>query len=42
VFGALVISDASLVFQYLFAVCNSLQGVCVFIFNVALDRKYVC
>ena len=32
VFGVAAISDARLVFQYLFAICNSLQGFAIFIF----------
>eukprot|EP00794_Sanderia_malayensis_P007942 gene7942-8797_t len=39
-FGAFAISEARLVFQYLFAVCNSLQGFAIFIFY-CLSQKSV-
>ncbi len=39
-FGAFAVSDARLVFQYLFAVCNSLQGFAIFLFY-CLSQKNV-
>ena len=39
VFGALTISDASLVFQYLFAIFTSLQGFFIFFFFCVLDKE---
>lgn len=38
VFGALAIGDASVTFFYLFAICNCIQGVMIFFFQLALDR----
>jgi hypothetical protein len=38
VFGILAIKDAKLVFQYLFCIFNSLQGLLVFIFYCVLSR----
>lgn len=38
VFGVLAIKDAKLVFQYLFCIFNSFQGLLVFIFYCALPR----
>ena len=40
-FGALAIGDASLAFFYLFAICNSLQGLFIFIFHCYLDPRFV-
>ena len=37
-FGALAINDAKLVFQYLFCIFNSLQGLFVFIFYCVLSK----
>ena len=39
VFGALTISDASLVFQYLFAIFTSLQGFFIFLFLCVLGKE---
>ncbi|XP_055958988.1 adhesion G-protein coupled receptor G6 isoform X2 [Patella vulgata] len=39
VFGFLAISDARLVFQYIFTVLNSLQGFLIFILFTARDKK---
>ena len=36
-FGVLAISDAKLVFQYLFCIFNSIQGLLVFIFHCILS-----
>ncbi len=41
VFGLLVFNRDTIVFKYLFAICNSLQGVMIFVFHVLLNRK-VC
>ena len=41
VFGLLVFNRDTIVFKYLFAICNSLQGVMIFVFHVLIDRK-VC
>jgi hypothetical protein len=38
-FGALAIGDASVTFFYLFAICNSLQGLFIFIFHCYLDPR---
>ena len=38
VFGILAIKDAKLVFQYLFCIFNSLQGLLVFIFYCVLSK----
>ena len=38
VFGVLAIKDAKLVFQYLFCIFNSLQGLLVFLFHCVLSR----
>ena len=37
--GALAIGGATLVFLYLFCICNALQGAVIFIFTVLLDPK---
>jgi len=37
VFGALAIGKASVVFFYLFALCNTLQGALIFLFQVVFD-----
>ncbi|XP_055958783.1 adhesion G protein-coupled receptor E5-like [Patella vulgata] len=39
VFGFLAISDARLVFQYIFTVLNSLQGFLIFILFTARDKN---
>ncbi|EDO49772.1 predicted protein, partial [Nematostella vectensis] len=39
VFGLLTFGTDTLVFKYLFAVCNSLQGFAVFIFHCAFNNK---
>ena len=39
VFGLLVFNRETIVFKYLFAICNSLQGVMIFIFHVLINRK---
>lgn len=39
VFGFFAIADARLVFHYLFAVCNSLQGFAIFVFYCVIQRK---
>ncbi|XP_050418862.1 uncharacterized protein LOC126832194 [Patella vulgata] len=39
IFGFLAISDARLVFQYIFTVLNSLQGFLIFILFTARDKK---
>ena len=41
VFGLLVFNLDTIVFKYLYAICNSLQGVMIFVFHVLLKRK-VC
>jgi hypothetical protein len=38
VFGILAVKDAKLVFQYLFCIFNSLQGLLVFIFYCVLSK----
>ena len=40
IFGAIAVEDLRLVFQYLFAVCNSLQGFAIFVFY-CLSQKNV-
>ena len=39
-FGAIAVEDLRLVFQYIFAVCNSLQGFAIFVFY-CLSQKNV-
>ncbi|XP_012513101.1 PREDICTED: probable G-protein coupled receptor 133 [Propithecus coquereli] len=39
VFGALAVSDRALVFQYVFAVLNSLQGLFIFLFHCLLNSE---
>ena len=39
VFGLLVFNRDTIVFKYLFAICNSLQGVVIFVFHVLVNRK---
>ena len=39
VFGLLVFNRDTIVFKYLFAICNSLQGVMIFVFHVFFNRK---
>ena len=38
-FGLLVFNRDTIVFKYLFAICNSLQGMLIFLFHVAINRK---
>ena len=38
-FGFFAVADARLVFHYLFAVCNSLQGFSIFVFYCVIQRK---
>ncbi|XP_070555787.1 adhesion G-protein coupled receptor D1-like [Ptychodera flava] len=40
-FGLLAVEDNSLVFQYMFAVSNSLQGLFIFMFQGSLTQRYV-
>jgi hypothetical protein len=40
IFGALAIGKSAVVFFYLFALCNVLQGVVIFIFHLYLDRRF--
>eukprot|EP00052_Salpingoeca_macrocollata_P025756 m.235320 g.235320 ORF g.235320 m.235320 type:complete len:2309 (+) comp22479_c0_seq2:890-7816(+) len=37
--GLFAVRDASTAFQYIFAILNSLQGVLIFVFHVAIDPK---
>ena len=39
IFGAVAIGRASVPFFYLFAICNVLQGVVIFVFQVLLNVK---
>ncbi|XP_022293765.2 latrophilin-like protein 1 [Crassostrea virginica] len=39
VFGVLSIGEATIIFQYLFAICNSLQGLFIFLFHVVLNTQ---
>lgn len=39
VFGVLAVSDRALVFQYMFAVLNSLQGLFIFLFHCLLNSE---
>jgi hypothetical protein len=39
VFGLLVFNRDTIVFKYLFAICNSLQGMMIFVFHVLINRK---
>ena len=41
IFGLLVFNRETIVFKYLFAICNSLQGMMIFLFHVLINRK-VC
>jgi G protein-coupled receptor 133 len=41
IFGALAIDSAAVVFLYLFAICNTLQGLFIFMFHCLADVKYV-
>ena len=41
IFGAVAIGQASVVFFYLFAICNALQGAMIFVFQCLLDPLYV-
>ena len=38
-FGFFAVADARLVFHYMFAVCNSLQGFAIFIFYCVIQKK---
>ena len=38
-FGFFAVADARLVFHYLFAICNSLQGFSIFVFYCVIQRK---
>ena len=38
-FGLLVFDRDTIVFKYLFAICNSLQGMMIFLFHVVINRK---
>jgi hypothetical protein len=39
VFGLLVFNRDMIVFKYLFAICNSLQGMMIFVFHVFINKK---
>ena len=39
VFGFLAVSDAQVVFQYAFCICNSLQGFLIFLLHVVRDTE---
>jgi hypothetical protein len=39
VFGLLVFNRDTIVFKYLFAICNSLQGMMIFVFHVLINKK---
>ena len=39
IFGAFTVSDASLAFQFLFAICNSLQGLFIFLFFCVFGKN---
>ena len=41
IFGLVVFNRDTIVFKYLFAICNSLQGMMIFLFHVLINRK-VC
>ncbi|XP_028517757.1 adhesion G-protein coupled receptor D1-like [Exaiptasia diaphana] len=38
-FGLISVNSETIVFQYLFAILNSLQGAFIFIFNYALNKE---
>ena len=38
-FGFFAVADARLVFHYLFAICNSLQGFSIFVFYCVIQKK---
>ena len=38
-FGLLVFNRDTIVFKYLFAICNSLQGIMIFLFHVVINKK---
>ena len=40
IFGAVAIGQAALIFFYIFALCNTLQGAVIFLFQVLLDPKF--
>jgi hypothetical protein len=40
IFGALAIGEAAVVFFYLFALCNCVQGIVIFIFQLLLDHTF--
>lgn len=39
IFGILTVTDAGLVFQYLFTIFNSLQGLFIFLFHVVRSKE---
>ena len=39
IFGLLVFNRETIVFKYLFAICNSLQGMMIFVFHVLINKK---
>ncbi|CAB3980612.1 adhesion G- coupled receptor D1-like [Paramuricea clavata] len=39
VFGLLVFNRDTIVFKYLFTICNSLQGMMIFVFHVLINKK---
>jgi hypothetical protein len=41
IFGALAIGSAAVAFFYLFALCNVVQGVFIFVFHLYLDQRLV-
>jgi hypothetical protein len=40
IFGALAVGEAAVVFFYLFALCNCVQGLVIFIFQLLLDHTF--
>ena len=40
IFGAVAIGSASVVFFYLFAICNALQGAMIFVFQCLMDPLF--
>jgi hypothetical protein len=39
IFGLLVFNRETIAFKYLFAICNSLQGMMIFVFHVLINKK---
>ena len=39
VFGLLVFNRDTIVFKHLFTICNSLQGMMIFVFHVLINKK---